>query len=1769
LFENTSSFFAAFKAHTVYQLCLMWNEYGNKYANFYDRFQFLINNNYEKRYQYMPAKTLQLYQQNKDLIRKYPILNNVLDLMAQQILKSGLRVEMEDKFMPGEAIPIKAIYKNTNNLFYRIVHVNPGEPVKNKNGQAAEILLSRKSVTEGRFILPLPDDHNNHAVFLKLPALEKTRYCLLFSDKDFNAKGGVINSIAFQVTNIAVINTDERVYVLDRKTGQPLMGANILPYTVENKLAMATGVRVKVNKVGKAGYVIIPEYKTDSIAAIYQGDTLRQRFTAHMNSSITDDIYDKDVYDDLGDFYDDKLTMQIFTDRSIYRPGQTVHYKIIFLTKDPYTGATILFNRQNLGGGPFKNRLNKWFKENKELIALTDAFNRKVDSAKITINEFGSFAGSFALSKAAATGTWRIDGSPKLDYRNSGEFQVEEYKRPTIELSMEKQKKMLRPGEPFVIKLKLRSFSGADLNDIQISYSLNCNAQRPHSGYGYDYKNVKLLDSTAYTDKNGELLISVNDTALSRYGFSDKDVLNYNYSLHADAIDATGEKSTIDERINISSRPVKININADKIYDRQAIPALNVSTIADFEGTVGRPVAIKLYQVSDPDASQPAKKEVDQWYYQESEWNKWFPKSDETTDRAKKERTLVLDTIINTGSYQKLTLSKQILNVGFYELTAVCEDDHKIIGQSTYNFSVFDSASGKVPVDDIDYLPVNAVKPGETITWYSSGKNDVYTIYEVLFEAGDKHKTIKNIYHELNEKSGLRRWSYRIPADATGKLLITRVSVLNNTIAQHQKTIYLVKTANEPPEIIVEKYRKIMAPGAQETFTVSVKTRNEDVAAELMTTMYDASLDKLQEHHWNLPDPGYDHVDLRTYWDYSLTSLMSVGDYGQNEPQATLKEIGAGSGFMFSRQLEGRAYGVTVNEASGLNEVVVVGYGTQRKLDITGSAITVNIRGIGSINEYKQPLIVLDGAVYTGDLKDISATSINQIMVLKGADASVIYGSRANEGVLIISTKGPIVLPGSEEPVIKIRKNFNETAFFFPQVHVSADGYYHFSFTMPETTTEWNWKILAHTRNAQFAYLEKKLQTQMNLMVQPNMPRLLYQGDQIKLQSRISNLDTTEVSGKTTCRVEDAVTGQDITAALIANATQNFKLSRKNSGAVSFSMTVPAEQTNPVKIVITASSGKASDAEEHIIPILSSKVFTRQSVQVHFKSNASITIPAIKLPADAALFGIGISIGQKPQASLINALPWLANYSYDCAEQTFNKLRARATALRLMQKDTIAQAAFKRASLSTEKDKPKEEALPDGLAAESMPWLSVGNQASHQQKQLFNLLDTITTLNDINKRLEKLYKLQQPDGGLAWFDKGESNPYISAYVLAGFGQLKKLGWRPAGNFLTRQQEFIRKLNKYIEDQLMLEKEISSLYQVYAISYWRNPEDAPLALTEKINLFLAAAWQDADKQDLEQQALVIINTFRYLKNDDALYKKAQQQIENLKQLAIIDADNGLRWKDIADAEELGDSAEETLALIAEAFDLSAKYNDVDPGIIKWLLTTKQDQHWQTTKATAAVIDLLQKQKGSTFGETKAFATDLAGQHLSVSDGLLDGMPAAFVATKQLPESIILNQQGKETNGALTWYYFAEPKKVDTLNKAIKINKQFYCYNKENGWVELTANTILKPGDEVHVKLTIETAARLKFVHISDPRSAAFEPKENISGYQYGKGLGYYQSIKDTGLELFAESVPRGISEINYVLVVSMSGQFTSGPARLQCMYQPWVTAYSTIQKIKTN
>lgn len=221
------------------------------------------------------------------------------------------------------------------------------------------------------------------------------------------------------------------------------------------------------------------------------------------------------------------------------------------------------------------------------------------------------------------------------------------------------------------------------------------------------------------------------------------------------------------------------------------------------------------------------------------------------------------------------------------------------------------------------------------------------------------------------------------------------------------------------------------------------------------------------------------------------------------------------------------------------------------------------------------------------------------------------------------------------------------------------------------------------------------------------------------------------------------------------------------------------------------------------------------------------------------------------------------------------------------------------------------------------------------------------------------------------------------------------------------------------------------------------------------------------------------------------------------------------------------------------------------------------------STAAAIDLLQKQKIELQGTSKSLNVDVDSHRLSVSDDLLDGKTMDYISISSVPNRIMMSAADTETTGNLTWYYFARPVQQDNLNKALEIEKTLYVFRKEQGWQMINSSTVLNSAERVQVRLKVRSATNLKFVHVKDIRAAAFEPQNVKSGYEYTDKVSYYQAIKDTGMEIFVEMLPRGITEFRYDLVVAQGGTFHSGPAILQSMYKPGLTAYSGVSVIKVD
>ncbi|HTB26085.1 MAG TPA: MG2 domain-containing protein, partial [Puia sp.] len=742
------------------------------------------------------------------------------------------------------------------------------------------------AIVEKTQSLILPDDHQWHNTFVKWDALSVGRYIIIYSDTIISNDTKRTNYLVLSVTNLAVINNDQRVFVLNRVTGFPVKGATVVITTKQDKGSKdnsISGQKTITKIVNDQGYVLFRELYADRIKVYFRNDSIVASVNKPDNS-IPRGLYDKDSDDGLAEYYEDNIRLNIFTDRAIYRPGQTVFFKGIFTVPNPKTGEIMVLDLQKLQFPFFENLAYKTllkFKKSKTDITISDPFNRTVDSFRVRPNEFGSFSDSFLIPKDAATGEWDFNTEDyEMENQNSGRFHVEEYKRPSYKLILAKPKTELQLGDNFNIQIKVRSFAGAPLTHVRLQYHVS----RYFPGIG----NTEILAGESFSNELGESNISVNDSSLDLDDITEEDAkTNVQYSVNVESLDETGESHEQDLNINLSNRPVDLNLPVPDVVERKRIAPIFISMTNEFSGPVKKSVDIYIYKMSRGWETYNEKlwPPPDVWTENQEEWGKMFP--DIIYDGFSKEKpvkTLIYKTHMSAEADKKFTLPADLLAAGFYKIEAVCNVEGKILGETSRDFSVYDIKENSFPGREFEWMPVNSAYVGDTLKLISGYKNKNYfSIYHLAYRVKQKSGVSNKFdYIIRNDRLGLNEIDYKIPAGVVGDLTFTHLFILNNQIYLNEHRVQVLNKKSQDPDIIIEKYRTQISPGEKETFVVSIKTKNPQEAVELMTTMYDASLDELEPHHWEIPRSNI-YYNSGNSWNRNITYSQNNNLY-ESEP---------------------------------------------------------------------------------------------------------------------------------------------------------------------------------------------------------------------------------------------------------------------------------------------------------------------------------------------------------------------------------------------------------------------------------------------------------------------------------------------------------------------------------------------------------------------------------------------------------------------------------------------------------------------------------------------------------------------------------------------------------------------------------------------------------------------------------------------------------------------------------------------------------------------
>ncbi|MBT1707343.1 carboxypeptidase-like regulatory domain-containing protein [Fulvivirgaceae bacterium PWU5] len=900
-----------------------------------------------------------------------------------------------------------------------------------------------------------------------------------------------------------------------------------------------------------------------------------------------------------------------------------------------------------------------------------------------------------------------------------------------------------------------------------------------------------------------------------------------------------------------------------------------------------------------------------------------------------------------------------------------------------------------------------------------------------------------------------------------------------------------------------------------------------------------------------------------------------------------------------------------------LSEVVVVGYGTQVKKSLTGSVAmvtdqgtvsdvvleealagrmpgvfvrgadgsryTITIRGTTSLPGGNAPLYVVDGVIV--ESSQIDQRDLASAQVLKGAAAIAIYGARASNGVIIISTRSGQQKLDNEMAKVNARKDFNETAFFYPHMSTDENGRIHFSFSTPETLTRWKVQLLAHTKDLLTATKTLQAVTQKDLMVTPNLPRFVRVGDEVIISAKVANLSNKKLQGKIVLQLTNPVTGQAVDA-LFANHARNqaFRTNARGNTQVSWSLKVPPGIA-AVQYKIVAKAGSFSDGEQNIVPVLQNRVLVTETLPLYVRSNQTKSFSLTKLQQQSSPtlqhHQLTLEVTSNPAWYALQSLPYLMEFPHECAEQLFSRYYANSIASHVVNSNPKVKAVFDTwaASGKLTSDLEKNQELKS-IIIEETPWLRDAESETEGKKRMALLFDLASMGNQLKGAVQKLKDMQFADGGFSWFAGARwPNRYITQHVASGFGHLTTLKIHSEPEMQTMMVKAVHYLDGEVVEDFngnFLESYTPTSIEVHYL-YMRSfyPEigfdDKTKEVARYMEKQITKKWQEYRLYEKGMIALIL-----YRAGNKNL---ACDILASLKENAIISDELGMYWKENTGGWYWYESEVETQALLIEAFaeiqadapklSVEEKQTTID-ALRVWLLKNKQTNAWRTTKATTEAVFalLLQGSDWLSIGNSVDVTVGKMPVNIDTTEpeagtGYFKTSWKREAVTPDMATVTLSKKDGGVAWGGLYWQYFEDLDKITPAETPLRLKKNVFKVVHTDKGDELHAlkDETLKPGDLIRIRIELATDRAMEYLHMKDMRAAGFEPVDVLSEYKWQEGLGYYQSTRDVATHFFFDRVQKGVYVFEYDLRVNVRGVFSNGITTIQSMYAPEFSSHS--------
>jgi len=1549
-----------------------------------------------------------------------------------------------------EAALLKISYRNFPKAYLTVYHVDKfAAPAKEVNNPLFGHTLTKVYAQE--MVLETNGLYNKHTKDFLLPAWTKTgKYLVLVtSTKDSaaivlsNSKidekaGNAWDFIDIHAVKVVAHSAEGRLHlaVLDAQTGAPISGATV-------KLAPdRTLAEEKVaGKTNAQGMLDVPMTSPGTWKVVYKGDSISQFKYGYFNTESRE-----------------KVHYALLTDRKIYRPGQTVYYKLYAYT----------------GDSPDFKVLDKYAGE----LELQDINGEKVASAAVRTNERGTFSGSFQLplSQLALGGMQFVIGDRHID-----NILVEEYKRPTFEVSSELDRENYAFGDLVTVRGKANAYAGYGISQAKVQLTLTANA----GFYRYSsYESKTILDTVLTTDGTGAF----------RFTFKAdkpwKDAYNADFTVEISVTSPSGEtqstsistfigRSVPDWLVHLpsqvlSSQPEKGFVDIDS---RESNPKRQQVVLELWRKLPQQSVDARTYTESEFKDFTPAR------------WSKAMGNSlYYAADKAKSQYEKVHEMEIMTGD--SLDLQSLVQNrAGDYEVRMHLKDTSLQAAPYAMPFRYIRADTKKDQhTEKLWMLPLQSTtQPGQELSILIGSS---YPKAKVWVEISRGDQLIQQGWHTIKGRKTLK---YKVTSADLGGITVSVLAARNNQVLINSRSIH-VPFDSKKLQIQLETKRDLLRPGSKEKWILSVQAPDGSAAdVEMVASMMDASLDAFVSNDWGLwpyaPNYSYRHWEQP----YPYSGGFNVSGRWNENPFVTFQN-----------------------------------YRLTRR------------------------------ATFVGATKEISS-------VLSDISTFELESSTAG---LFSPTVGDPDLEGGKPQAVKMRTNFNETAFFYPQLAAGPDHKFQLEFTLPDALTRWKFQALAHDQSMRIGHYLKEIEARKELMVEPNEPRFLRAGDQFEFSANVVNVNEAAQTVTGTIEWFDPVTNRSLGDVFGPMPIRQVELAPKGSQTVSWMLQVPSSGVDLVAYRIKVTSGQFTDGEEKAIPVLSNRTQVTESLPFVVETKGNYTFELAKLlnQQSATLENkqLTLEYTSNPVWMAVMSLPYIVNYPYDCAEQTFSKYFAnKLSGLILQEHPEIAQvlSAWKTSSPEQFLSALQQNESLKAIVLAETPWVLAAKTETQQKQQVAELFALNNLEAQEKSTLQRLKEMQNPDGGWPWFAGGKSNLYITQHILSGFGQLQNMGMavqqvidlKSALDYL--QNEYTAAFEKLEQKSRDKKEGLGSLevQWLYAQSIFRS-NDSPAGVYYQS--CLTAQWT---KLPLQIQALA--GSFYKRTGYDA---QATLILNSIRNRATTRKQLGTYWNENGSAYYYWDRNNiETQAALIEFYQVMKAPKKEVSSLQLWLLNQKRGQYWESTKTTAWACYALLK------GAEKIHTSNQAGLSIGGQPVVTPGTAGSgyvektWYGTEIKPSmgSIEVTQIADQPGfGSLNWVYTEEIGKISKNTNGLTLNKKVYVV-KGAEEIPVTETTVLALGDLIRVRLEVTSDRAFEFVHFKDLRAAGMEPVQVLSGYKSAGSLYFYSMNKDASTEFFVDYLPKGKSNLTYDLTVSGKGNQSMGYALVECLYAPAFRANS--------